>query len=85
MKLILTIKNQDIIKIQLKIGSKTIDQESLTISRNLDTLLISAIDKILSKNKIDRLSLKSLEIPTKLKDGTVSSMIIRTIKSGLEV
>lgn len=85
MKLILTIKNQDIVKIQLKIGSKVIDQESLTISRNLDTLLIRAIDKVLFKNKIGRLSLKSLEIPTKLKDGAVSSMIIRTIKSGLEI
>lgn len=72
-------------RLDLKGGRGLIDRECLTISRNFDTLLIVAIDNILSRNRIDRLSLKSLEIPTKLKDGTISAMILKTIKTGLEV
>ncbi len=85
MKLILSIQNQDNLTVQLKRGNKHLDREDLTISRNLDTLLIRAIDKILSRNKIGRLSLKSLEIPAKLKDEAISNMILKTIKVGLGV
>lgn len=85
MKLILTIKNENSVQIYLKQGRNVIDQEDLTISHNLDTLLIGVIDKILSRNRISRLSLKRLEIPAKLKNGTVSNMILKTIKVGLKV
>ncbi len=85
MRLLLNIKNQSIIEIQLIKNKHIIDVAHLTISRNLDTLLIRAIDKVLSRNRIDRLSLIILEIPTKLKDEAVSNMIIRTTKAGLEV
>ena len=85
MKLILTIQNKNNLKIQFKEGRKLIDHEDLTISHNLDTLLIRAIDKILSRNRISRLSLITLEIRAKLKDGAVSNMILRTAKAGLEV
>ena len=85
MKLILTIQNKNNLKIQFKEGRKLINHEDLTISHNLDTLLIRAIDKILSRNRISRLSLITLEIPAKLKDGAVSNMILRTAKAGLEV
>lgn len=68
----------------LKLGNKVTDQEDLTIGHNLDTLLIRSIDKILSRNTIDRLSLKSLEILGKIEPEAVSGMIIKTVKSGLE-
>lgn len=84
LKLQLKIQNVDI-QLYLKSGRGIIDHEDLTISRNLDTLLIRAIDKILSRNRIGKLYLRTLEIPAKLKDGAVSNMIIRTIKAGLEV
>ena len=84
MNLTLDIKDSLII-IKLKEMGKVFDQQDLTISRNLDTLLIGAIDKIISRNRIDRLSLKSLKIPAKLKDEAVSNMILKTIKAGLKV
>jgi len=85
MRILLNIKNQATIEMQLLKNKHIIDVVHLTVSRNLDTLLIRAIDKILSRNRISRLSLKSLEIPAKLKDGAVSNMILKTTKVGLEV
>ena len=85
MKVILTIKKENNLVIELKQGRKFVARENLTIDRNLDTLLITAIDKILSRNRIDRLSLRTLEIPGKLKDEAVSAMILKTIKTALEI
>ena len=73
-----------LIKLNLLAGKKSIDHGDLTISQDLDTLLIVTIDKLLAKNRIDRLSLKRLEIQGKMRLGAVSSMIIKTVKSGLE-
>ena len=84
MKLILTIKNQNNIEIQLKKGKGVIGQESLTMGQNLDNMLITAIDKLLLRSNIDRLSLQSLEIQGKMRPEAVSSMVIKTVKSGLE-
>ena len=84
MKLILIIKNDAGVHIGLKRGGKVIDNESLTIGRDLDNMLIIAIDKLLAKNRIDRLSLETLEIQGKMRAEAVSSMIIRTIKSAIE-
>ena len=85
MKLIIEVKNQDKLALKLKMGNKTIGHENLTISQGLDTLLIACIDNILARSKIDRLSLKTSEIKGKLRDGAVSSMVIKTIGIGLEV
>lgn len=80
MKLILTIQNQDNLILEIKQqDKKVIDRESLTISHNLDTLLITSIDKLLIRNRIDRLSLKGLEIREKLQDTAVSGMILKTV------
>ena len=85
MKLILTIQNQNELLIQLKEGRRLVADDYLTISQNLDTLLIRAIDNLMVKNRIDRLSLKTMEIRGNMKLGAVSSMILRTIRSGLAV
>ena len=84
MKLILTIKNQNSLVIQLRAGKRSIDNEHLTVSQNLDTLLIRAIDNLMTRNRIDRLSLKALEIRGNMRPGAVSSMILGAVKSGLE-
>lgn len=85
MKLIITIKNKGTLAIRLKEGRQTIDEENLTISQNLDTLLIRAIDKILNRNTIDRLSLKTLEISGKMRSEAVSGMILKTLKNALTI
>lgn len=85
MKLVVHLKNDKELDIQLKQGSKVIDQKPLTIGQNLDTLLITAIDKLLAKNKMEGLSLKNVGIMGKLRPGAVSSMILKTVVSALQI
>ena len=85
MKLTLIIKNQNNITIELRENNKSIDHEDLTINQNLDNMLITAIDRLLIKNRINRLSLKSFKIPDKIRPEAVSSMIIKTVKTALEI
>ena len=85
MKLAIQLKKEYTLLIHLKQGRKVIDHQSLTISTNLDTLLITAIDKLLAKNRIERLSLKKAGIKGKFKPGAVSSMIIKTVVMALQI
>ena len=84
-KFILYLKNQKELTLKLKQGNRVIDHEDLTINSNLDTLLISSIDKILVRNNIDRLSLKSMEIQGKLRLESVSGMVLGTIEKALKI
>ena len=84
MKLILVIKNENELTLQLKEGVRVIDEESLTISQNLDNMLIRAIDNIAVRNTIERISLKTLKIQGKSRPEATSSMIIKAVRSGLE-
>ena len=85
MKLILIIKNENELIFRLKEGVRVIDEESLTISQNLDNMLITAIDKLAIRNTIERISLKTLKIQGKSRPEATSSMIIKAFRSGLEV
>ncbi|OGN01174.1 MAG: hypothetical protein A3B91_05290 [Candidatus Yanofskybacteria bacterium RIFCSPHIGHO2_02_FULL_41_29] len=85
MKLILTVKNQKEATLKLKEGNLVIDEETLTIGQGFDTLLITAIDNILAESKINKLCLRRFEISGKILPGTVLGMLIKTVKSALEV
>ncbi len=82
MELIIKIKNPNCLIIKLR-DHLVVDRETLTIDQKLDNMLISSIDKLLKKNTIERLSLKSMEIRGKLRSEAVSSMILKTISSAL--
>lgn len=84
-KLSLQIIDQNNLQIQLKARRRVIDYEPLTISQNLDNMLIVAIDKLLARNRMNRLSLKSFKILGKIRPEAVSGMIIKTIKTALEI
>lgn len=79
MRFLFKVKNQEILEIQLKKGKKVIDKEHLTTGQPFDIMLIRALDKILRKNKIGRLSLKSVEISGKTDPKAAFSMILRTV------
>jgi len=83
MKLILTIKNENSLDICLKQGRKTIDHDNLTINQNLDNMLIASIDRLLLRNRIDRLSLKDVRISGKIRPEAVSTMIIKAVGSAI--
>ena len=85
MNLLISVKNENLLEVTLKNSGIVIDHLSLTVSQNLDTLLIRTIDNIVERNRISRLSLKTYIIQGKMRPGSVSALIIKMIKAGLEV
>lgn len=99
MRLFFSLENTNKLIIQLKHKSKLIDKTHLTVSQSFDIILIRTLDKILRKNKIERLSLKSVrgegpaqgrvyvEISGKMASeqhvSSVSSMILKTVAMAL--
>ncbi|OGN15943.1 MAG: hypothetical protein A3B99_02875 [Candidatus Yanofskybacteria bacterium RIFCSPHIGHO2_02_FULL_44_12b] len=71
-------------RLQLLKGRRIIDERSLTISQDFDTLLIGAIDNLLERNRIDRLSLNSVGIRGKIDNKAIWGMILRTASLGLD-
>ena len=85
MCLLFNIKNQEILEIQLTKGKLNIDKTHLTISQGFDTMLIRTLDKIFRKNRIDRLSLKSVEIRGEMAPNALSGMILQTVARTLTI
>ena len=95
MRLLFNLKNQDILEIQLVKGKLAIDETRLTMGQGFDIVLIKALDKILHKNRMERLSLKSvrgrgpaqsrvyMEISGKMVSGVISSMVLETMTKAL--
>ena len=85
MRIVSIIKSNNQVALHLKQEERVIDELYLTISQDFDRLLIIAIDKLLTKNRINRLSLKTMNIQGKLRPEAISSMIIQAVKVALEV
>lgn len=85
MRLLFNLTNQEILEVQLIKGKKIIDETHLTTSQGLDSMLISTLDKLLRRNRIDGLSLKSAEIRGKVEPNRLSTMILRSVASALSV
>lgn len=85
MRLLFNIKNQEVVEIQLKKDKNVISETHLTVGQPLDTMLIRALDKILRKNKMGRLSLKSVRISGKIRPEVASGMILKTVASALSL
>lgn len=85
MKILCNVNNRETIILQLKKGKHVFDELNLTTCYDLDTLLITAIDKLLTINRIDRLSLNTFKISNKIRPETTSGMLIKTIKTALEI
>jgi len=58
------------IAVNLKSGRQSIETVDFEFDKNLDTLLIDSIDKILKRNKIEISSLKSVKLKEKGTFGT---------------
>lgn len=50
------------VELKLMGGKKCIDSLTFDFEANLDSVLISAVDKILKRNRIDTLSLKTVKV-----------------------
>lgn len=77
------VKNREITEIQLKTGGHVIDKMHLTAGQDFDILLIRTLDKIFQKNKIVKLSLKSVKIRGETEPQALSGMILRSVAKAL--
>ena len=62
MDLIINFKDIGKIRLELKQGRVLIDALDFSFQGNLDDMLIAGVDKILKRNRIDALSLKTIKI-----------------------
>ncbi|OGN07985.1 MAG: hypothetical protein A3J46_03980 [Candidatus Yanofskybacteria bacterium RIFCSPHIGHO2_02_FULL_41_11] len=84
MEITLQVK-EDFVGITLKNKGVIIDETDLTISQGLDNMLIKALDNLIARNKIERLSIKNVEIGGELRGEAISSMVIKTVKTALNL
>ena len=62
MKLVISSPQLKMLNLELVQGRISIDEVDFAFDKNLDTKLISAVDKLLVRNKIDPVSLTSIKI-----------------------
>lgn len=82
-RLIIKVKYQKILRIIVQEKNKVIDDTHLTVGQGLDIMLIRALDKILCKNKIEKLSFKNVEISGKIEPNALSGMMLQTVAKAL--
>lgn len=66
-------------------GKKPVDCEDLTLNRDSDILFITALDKLLVRNKINRLSLKTLIIRGKMDNQALWGIILGAVLTALKL
>ena len=59
-------------------GKKCIDTLTFEFEANLDSVLIVGVDKILKRNRIDTLSLKTIKVIGKVEKGSSAYKIAQT-------
>lgn len=68
----------------LKAG-KTIDKTYLTLSQDFDKLLIISLDKLLHRNRIEKLSLNQVSILGGFNKQAAVGRIVEALKKALEI
>ena len=71
-------KNRGEVELKLKENGKLIDTLTFDFEANLDLVLISAVDKILKRNKIDTSSLKTVSVSGNIEKGSSAYKIAQT-------
>jgi len=72
-----------VVKIRLRKGGKVVADTHLTVGQDFDIVLITALDKLIRSNKIERLSLKNVKIRGKMRPGAISGMTLKTVAEAL--
>ena len=65
-------------ELKLQDGRKLIDSLTFDFEANLDSVLISAVDKICKRNRIERLSLKTIQVLGKVEKSSSAYKIAQT-------
>ena len=72
------------IKVFLKDKSTLVDEEVFPLDIHFDTGLLTSIDKILKRNRIDKVSPLEIGLEGFADESSVSSMIARTVVEALK-
>ena len=63
---------------------KVIDSAKVMVTEHLDSMLIKTLDKLLQKNRIKTLSLKTLYLSGKTSESSLSNSVFKAIKAALD-
>ena len=66
------------VELKLQDGKKLIDSLTFEFEANLDSVLIVAVDKILKRNRIDTLSLKTVKVSGNIEKSSSAYKIAQT-------
>jgi len=78
MDLIINFKDRVKVELQLKRGRVLTDTLTFEFEANLDSVLISAVDKIIKRNRIESLSLKTVKVSGNVEKSSSAYKIART-------
>ncbi|MBI2062422.1 MAG: hypothetical protein HYT64_01900 [Candidatus Yanofskybacteria bacterium] len=78
MELIINFKDRGKVELQLKRGRVLTDILTFEFEANLDSVLISAVDKICKRNRIDTLSLKTIKVAGNVEKSSSAYKIAQT-------
>ena len=84
MHLLISQKGERELEVALMDGDRQVDAVDFGFDKNLDTLLIDSIDKFLKRNKIDPLSIQSVQVSPDIDKNSSLYKIVRTFQSALE-
>jgi hypothetical protein len=72
------------IEITLNEGKAVLDTVNFEFDKNLDTLLIESVDKVLKRNKIDITSLKNIGLVGDIDKNSSLYKIVESFKSAVD-
>ncbi len=75
--------NDNQLTMRLKKGKAIVDELVLAFQRDLDRQLISGLDKLFKRNRLDKLSLDSVEIASNIDKKSSFYRILLVFKKGL--
>ncbi|OGN07824.1 MAG: hypothetical protein A2750_00350 [Candidatus Yanofskybacteria bacterium RIFCSPHIGHO2_01_FULL_45_42] len=84
MILVIKIQRQSV-TLRLKDGPKSVGETTLTINRGFDTVLITALDKLLRRNKLKKLFLNRVHILGKMKPEAVLGRVLTVFAEALNL
>lgn len=78
MNIDIILKKQERGELVVKRGEKIVGRQFFKFNKNLEEVLITGIDKILEKNRMDLLSLKSIKVGGELGSESLSYQLAKT-------
>lgn len=78
MELLINQIERNKLRLKLKEGKQVLDTVDFAFDKNVDTLLIGSIDKFLKRNKIDILSLKTVNVSGDIDKNSSLYKVIQT-------